>query len=186
MATVDVVPIRLGTMGRHLPALAERLGRVLDVVVRIREPAFDPEECFEPRRGQYHSTRLLARLLAGPWDGDRVLGVAGVDLFIPVLTFVFGEAQLDGRAAVVSATRLDPRFYGLPADERLQLDRLEKEAIHELGHTFGLVHCAAWGCVMRSSTYAEELELKTGSFCDECAADMRVHPVLQGVAGSRT
>lgn len=180
MAVVDVVPILLGSLSRHLPALAERVGRGLGVGVRLREIAFDPHECYDARRGQFHSTRMLAKLLAGPWDGDRVLGIAGVDLFIPVLTFVFGEAQLDGRAAVVSAVRLDPRFYGLPADERLQLERLEKEAIHELGHTFGLVHCSAWGCVMRSSTYAEELELKTAALCEDCAADVRAHPVHLG------
>jgi hypothetical protein len=66
-----------------------------------------------------------------------VLGIAGVDLFIPILTYVFGEAQLAGRAAVVSTYRLDNALYGLPANHRLLLDRLAKEAIHELGHTAG-------------------------------------------------
>ncbi len=76
-----------------------------------------------------------------PPDVSRVLGVAGVDLFIPVLTYVFGEAQLGGRAAVVSLHRLDEEMYGLPPNPKRLFQRLVTEAVHELGHTYDLVHC---------------------------------------------
>jgi len=92
-----------------------------------------------------------------------------VDLFIPVLTFVFGQAQLGGKAAVVSTLRLKQEYYELPPNETVFLERLGKEAVHELGHTFGLVHCLNQGCVLNASTYVEEIDLKEADFCPECA-----------------
>jgi archaemetzincin len=104
----------------------------------------------------------------------RVLGVTACDLFVPVLTFVFGEAQLDGNCAVVSTARLHEDFYGMPARTDLLRERLVKEAAHELGHTFGLRHCADWRCVMASSHAVERLDVKTAEFCGACRK-----PVLQ-------
>ena len=102
-------------------------------------------------------------------DGaGRVLGVTGVDLFIPVLTYVFGEAQVYGPAAVVSTHRLQPTVYGLPDDPGLFYRRLLTEAIHELGHTHGLLHCLEPGCAMGSSTYVEEIDLKRPALCPTC------------------
>jgi len=89
-------------------------------------------------------------------------------LFVPVLTFVFGEAQLDGNCATVSFARLREEAYGLPAHEDVLRERLLKEAIHELGHTFGLRHCADWRCVMTSSHAVERLDVKSAEFCGEC------------------
>ena len=100
----------------------------------------------------------------------RVLGVTGCDLFVPVLTFVFGEAQLDGTCAVVSTARLTEEFYGLPSRADLLRERLVKEAAHELGHTFGLRHCADWRCVMSSSHGVERLDVKGAQFCGSCRA----------------
>ncbi len=166
---IHLVPIYLPNHSTVLPQLAERLQRTFAVEVSCKPLRFDPETTFDGSRGQYHATGLLTLLLAGEAQpGVRLLGVAGVDLFVPILTFVFGEAQLDGTAAVVSTYRLDNEHYGLPGDERLLLDRLHKEAVHELGHTYGLVHCQRSQCVMRSSTYAEDIDLKSGAFCSKC------------------
>ena len=172
---IEIVPIYFAGRRGELDAVAAAVGRAFGCEVRPRPAWFDPEVSFDPGRGQYSSTLLLASLLNDPQPPHpvgrrpaRVLGVAGVDLFIPVLTWVFGEAQLDGRAAVVSSYRLRNDLYGLPADERLLAARLEKEAIHELGHTYGLVHCADPDCVMRASTYVEEIDLKTADFCASC------------------
>jgi archaemetzincin len=151
----------------------ERLGDMLeDVFHRPIEPAApvaDIDFAFDPARDQYSSRALLADLLKRRRSGvERILGVTSLDLFIPILTFVFGEAQLDGTAAVVSTCRLENGFYGLPDDGEVLQERLEKEAIHELGHTWGLVHCQDTRCVMRSSTYVEEIDLKLGTFCFTC------------------
>jgi archaemetzincin len=100
---------------------------------------------------------------------DKWVAIVDVDLYIPILTFVFGEAQFDGNAAVVSTHRLTNQFYGLPTNDKLIVQRLEKEVVHELGHTFGLYHCHQFECVMRSSTYVEEIDLKQPFPCDQCA-----------------
>jgi archaemetzincin len=157
-----------------IESLTRRLEEFLGLPVYSRPPWFDPERAFDVRRGQYNSTILLEMLLGDPRENEgKLLGVTNVDLFIPVLTFVFGEAQLDGRAAVVSIHRLHNEAYGLPADEQVLQDRFEKEALHEIGHTFGLVHCVSRDCVMRSSTYVEEIDLKAADYCDECILSLR-------------
>ena len=168
MSSITLVPIYLSEGRGLVHRLASCLGEVFGSEVEIRRPWFDPERAFDSSRGQYNSTLLLAQLQGHPGGAERVLGVTDVDLFIPVLSYVFGEAQLPGRAAVVSLHRLLPELYGLPPNEARLTDRLEKEAIHELGHTFGLIHCRQAECVMRASTYVEEIDLKTASFCEEC------------------
>jgi len=169
MVVLQIVPIFCGTQSDLLEPLAERLEVVFRLPVEQQPPSFDPEEAFDASRGQHNSRVLLAQLLGdAPPQAHRVLGVTSVDLFIPVLTFVFGEAQLDGRAAVVSTHRLANELYGLAANPPLLFERLTKEAIHELGHTFDLVHCPDNRCVMASSNYVEEIDLKSERFCDRC------------------
>ena len=122
-------------------------------------------------RGQYNSTSLLEKLLeTDNSNAGKLLGVADVDLFIPVLTFVFGEAQLGNRGALMSVHRLRQQFYGLPGDERVFYERCEKEAVHELGHAFGLVHCKYFECVMHYSNSIEQVDLKSNEFCKTCGA----------------
>ena len=166
-----LVPIFCGERSGLVEPLAAELAEVFHLSVEVRRPTFDPELAFDADRGQYNSRILLAQLLReSPEPEVRLLGVTNVDLFIPVLTYVFGEAQLDDRSAVVSAYRLDNRLYGLPANPHLLFERLAKEAVHELGHTYGLRHCLDGRCVMASSTYAEEIDWKSERFCDRCQA----------------
>jgi archaemetzincin len=127
----------------------------------------DPEFAFDPARGQYHSTAIL-RHLAGVAGGDRLLGVAAVDLYVPIFTFVYGEAQLGGPAALVSTHRLRPEFYGEAANGEVVAGRLLKESLHELGHTYGLRHCQDWSCPMATSTAIERLDWKGERYCDAC------------------
>jgi len=167
---IEVVPIYLVHRRDLIDRLIDRLHGSFGVPVRARNPWFDPERAFDLSRGQYNSRVLLKLLLDGPDEGTgKVIGVTSVDLFAPVLTYVFGEAQLDGRVAVVSYHRLRPEAYGLPEDANLVSARLEIEAVHELGHTFGLLHCREQACVMHASTYAEEIDLKSPAFCAECS-----------------
>ncbi len=124
---------------------------------------------YSDTRNQYHSTLILAQLLKLlPADGAKIVGITDVDLFIPILTFLFGEAQFNGSGAVVSTYRLHNQFYGLPPDEGLFYHRTLKEILHELGHTLGLIHCQQFECVMRSSTYVEDIDLKHARFCERC------------------
>ncbi len=170
MAGIDIVPMYFNDRDEMLRRLGSSLEREFRTMVRYRNPWFDPELSFDSSRGQYRASHILKALLNDPHEelAERILGVAGVDLFTPVLTYVFGEAQLGGRAAVVSSHRLRNEVYGLPANETLLFERLRKEAVHELGHTYGLLHCPSPRCVMRASSYAEEIELKEERFCEGC------------------
>jgi archaemetzincin len=151
-----------------LEHLAASLVHVFRMPCRIRPETLDVSFAFDNHRGQYHSTAILQHLERSSDPHARVLGVTLADLYVPVLTFVFGEAQLDGACAVVSAARLHEEFYGMPPRPDILRDRLFKEAAHELGHTFGLRHCADWRCVMTSSHAVERLDIKTPEFCPRC------------------
>ncbi len=132
------------------------------------------ENTFEPARQQYNSSRILLQVISKPpADAVKVLGVVNVDLFIPILTFVFGEAQLRGIGSVIALHRLNNKFYGLAEDRELLTERLVKEAIHELGHNFGLIHCNNQNCVMKSSTYVEEVDQKSVQMCSRCQEMLR-------------
>ena len=148
-----------------------RLQEIFALPVSLVRAALNPKAAYDPSRRQTNSTLLLAQILKGTRDGtEKRIGIVDVDLFIPILTFVFGEAQLGGTAAIVSTHRLSNQFYGLARDDARMLRRLEKELVHELGHTFGLFHCHQFECVMRASTYVEEIDLKRVYPCESCAA----------------
>lgn len=98
----------------------------------------------------------------------RLLAIADVDLYIPILRYVFGEAQIGGPCAVVSTYRLRQEFYGLQGNEDLFRDRLLKECVHELGHTLDLRHCQDYRCAMASSHAVEWIDLRQRTLCDSC------------------
>jgi archaemetzincin len=148
--------------------LAAAIERALGARCRARPDPVAFDVAPDVRRGQVHATAILQQM---QWlDGfpERLLAVSGADLFVPVLTFVFGEAQLPGRNAVISTHRLREEFYGLPPDEARLRERLLKLALHELGHTFGLVHCDRWECAMSSSHAVERLDLRRAEYCEAC------------------
>jgi archaemetzincin len=132
------------------------------------------EFAFDAGRNQYGSIPVLEMLSRrSPADALKLLAVTERDLFIPVLTFVFGHAQLGGRVAVISLARLRQEFYGLAPDREVFLERASKEALHETGHTFGLVHCVERRCAMSLSTSIRQIDLKDAVFCPSCAARLR-------------
>ena len=152
-----------------LDELASVLACTFGVECRVRLDTMDAVFAFDPGRNQVLSTAILQRLDGLAREADiRLLGITGLDLYVPVLTFVFGEAQLGGRCALVSLHRLREEFYGLPVNNDLLHERLAKEAVHELGHTFGLRHCGDWRCVMASTHAVERLDTKGTDFCPAC------------------
>jgi archaemetzincin len=175
MPAIHIVPVGPGVPVGLLDHLAVALARIFRVSCHVQEKsAIDAGFAHDARRGQYHATQILRRIRDLERDEDvRAIGVTRLDLFVPILTFVFGEAELGGRCAVVSLRRLDERFYGLPAREELLRERLVKEAVHELGHTFGLRHCEDWRCVMTSSHAVDRLDVKGMEFCRECGRMVR-------------
>lgn len=154
-----------------LHELAPHLADALGVPCEILPDRLDPGFAFHGERQQYHSSEILRRmqdhLRPDTW---RLLGVAAADLYIPILTFVFGEAQMGGPCAVLSAYRLRQEFYGLPEDKDVLRRRLVKEAVHELGHTLDLTHCDDYSCVMAPSHAVEWIDLKESALCHACAS----------------
>lgn len=164
----------LGTTPETPEGALRRTRPLLEAVfgLEIRETVLPGLEfAFDARRGQYASVRVLEMLgRVCPPDARKLIGFTGHDLFIPVLTFVFGHAQLGGRVAVVSLARLRQEFYGFQPDEEVLLDRAAKEALHETGHTFGLVHCPDRSCAMALSTSIRQVDEKRAGLCSRCAA----------------
>jgi archaemetzincin len=167
---IELVAVGEGVGRERLDRLARDLARIFGTSCRVLDGVVDAKFAHNAARGQYHSTAILERLQAVYSSGNsRLLGVTSVDLFVPIFTFVFGEAQLEGNCALASLYRLNEEHYGLPADEGKLRERLAKEAVHELGHTFGLQHCEDWQCVMASSHSVELVDVKSAVFCEECA-----------------
>lgn len=170
-------PLRLLPIGEVndgvLPFLRSALQQYLHVPCEIIAAVLDPSTAFHAGREQFHSSQLLASMQEfANRDSWRVLGVADVDLYIPILTFVFGEAQTQGRCALVSARRLRQEFYGLAPDQVLLQQRLLKEAIHEIGHTCALTHCDDYLCAMAASHALEWIDTKDAGLCRECWGKM--------------
>ncbi len=168
MSYIDIIPI--GEVEESLLLfLGQSLFQTFNIQTRIHRRFFDLSHSYDPERNQYNSNHLLLELINGtPPETVKILGVTELDLFIPIFTFLFGEAQLNGIGAVVSTHRLHNQFYGIPGNRELLQNRLLKEGVHELGHTFGLTHCFALNCVMKSSTYVEDIDQKSARFCRSC------------------
>ncbi len=168
MKKLQLLPV--GTVdARLLEWLQHALYEKFRVPAEVLSPALDPAFALHAERQQYHSSEILAAMQrhinSSTW---RLLGVTGLDLYIPILTFVFGEAQLGGSGALVSYHRLRQDFYGLPEDVDLLANRLLVEAVHELGHTLRLTHCHDYRCVMAPSHAVEWIDIKDSGFCEDC------------------
>ena len=164
-----------------LDRLVVRLANHFGVACELMVQTLDPNFAFHTERGQFHSSELLAEVQNHVNDGTwRLLAVTDVDLYIPILTFVFGEAQVRGRCALISMYRLRQEFYGLPASPDLLEDRILKEAVHELGHTLDLTHCRDYSCAMAPSHAVEWIDLKQNAFCTSCG--MRVLAAIRGAS----
>jgi archaemetzincin len=141
--------------------------------VAVKEMHIDLSEFFDNARRQYNGDKLLKAVdQRESSDMGKTIGLFNVDLFIPILTYIFGQAQLGGRTGIASLYRLSNEPYGILGNDDYLLERFKKEVIHELGHLFGLVHCHTPTCVMRSSTYVEDIDQKDAQLCVKCRAQI--------------
>ena len=138
-------------------------------VAQVEKEVPVPSEAYDPRRRQYRAEAFLPLLTPyRPNNNGLVLGVTGIDLFVPELNFVFGLADSRQKCAVFSLARLQPEFYGLPSKRQLFKERALKEAVHELGHLLGLRHCPNPACIMFFSNSLADTDRKGPGLCSEC------------------
>lgn len=176
----------VGIVGEQAIAWAEAVAAEwFPFPVRRLPPLEVPPGSYDPARRQHQSVAIMKALARDvPPGAARVLGLTEFDLSIPLLTFLFGQAQLDGPVALVSLCRLRQEFYRLPPDPGLLRERLAKEMLHELGHTFGLTHCPSAECAMSLSTHIEMVDTKRAGWCHACGSRLarRFAPLRGGQA----
>ena len=155
--------------GACLRDIAGAIGEAFGVEIHPVLIVADLSAAREPGRSQLDAAGVL-KIIGDvlPPSEEKVLAVTMEDLYTPVLSFVLGEAELGGRLAVMSLHRMRDSFYGLPDIPGALLQRARKESIHEVGHTFGLTHCASRLCPMHPSTCAEELDFRSSDLCRSC------------------
>jgi len=151
-----------------LETLRNGLSKTFNENVFISEEMPDPDYAYNKKRRQYLATDILDALIkeTNLTKQGKVLGIVDRDLYVPDLNFVFGLAHAKG--AVISLSRLRQGFYGLPQNEGLFHQRVITEAVHELGHTYGLGHCNNPHCVMFFSNSLTDTDRKGSKFCEKC------------------
>ncbi len=154
---------------KTLDSIASALRDTLRSETVVIEAVPIPEKTYNRRRQQYHATRILKKLeVLKPGGCDLLLGVIDQDLYVPELNFVFGEADVMARIAIIGLPRLRQEYYGFDPDRGLFLLRAAKEATHELGHTCGLGHCPDRNCIMHFSNSLRDTDVKGPAFCASC------------------
>jgi len=153
-----------------LPLISSRI----QMETRLIQVHIDLTPFFDPVRSQYNANEIIKELVPLAHGEDKIVGVTDLDLFIPVLKYIFGQAYLGGSAALISGHRLESSRYGMVDDPKVFFERLLKSILHELGHAFGLVHCLQPSCIMVSSTYVEEIDQKSDLFCKQCRSELRL------------
>src|SRR5579871_6625859 len=179
--------LRVGTTDFSLLAhMRSAIPRSLKVTCEILPFRFDPKPAYHAERQQFHSSEILQRVQPLVRREDwRLLAIADVDLYISILKYVFGEAQIGGPCALVSTFRLRQEFYGFERDDALLQQRLLKECVHELGHTLDLRHCQDYRCVMASSHAVEWIDLRDQKFCETCSLQLSAKkPLAQAAEAS--
>jgi archaemetzincin len=176
------MPILLIAIGevetKVIETLKFDLNRAFEKQVLVGKGMPRPDYAFNKKRIQYLSTAILKAMMERKEYAiyEKILGIIDDDLYVPKLNFVFGEASRRGRAAIISLTRLRNEFYKLPEDKSLFRKRVLTEAVHELGHTYGLGHCGSPHCVMFFSNSLIDTDMKGPNFCQRCKRNLTLQP----------
>jgi archaemetzincin len=170
--------IYIQPFGEIAPGILNKVGKAIQKIYGSTYRITPQKEllfnAFFRRRRQWHSATILEKSLNIniPQDAERILGICDVDLFVENLNFVFGQADSFHGTALISIFRLRPEYYQLPPDQELFERRVIKEAIHELGHTYGLAHCKNPDCIMFFSNTLADTDRKGPGFCEKCSKFM--------------
>ena len=166
--TIYLIPVGK-VAGELLIYLTSQIATQFPYEVKIGKAFPQASYAYNKRRNQYCSDLILRELetldLA---KTEKILGLVDLDLYTPGLNFVFGQASIGGKACLIALPRLRQEFYGLKENRSLFYERALKEAVHELGHSFGLDHCRNRKCVMHFSNCLADTDYKEKQFCEAC------------------
>jgi archaemetzincin len=183
--------IAIAPLGDFDPQLLEtvsrQIHRVFGLHAEIKTVPMSLAFAYDAGRQQYHSTPILQKLAEdSAHDSLRVLALVEVDLFIPILTYVYGEAQIGGKACIVSTCRLNAGSGARYLSEKTAW-RVVKESLHELGHTFSLRHCPDPVCLMHYCRGEADVDRKSGELCRYCRVmlDDELQRMAKSVAGDQ-
>ena len=174
---INLAPLKYSNKA-FLEKLKDELENIFRVNVKTINLDVDISKTYSQERKQYYSTKIIeAAIERSEFTEGKILILTEMDLYVPVLTFIFGEAQLNGKHSIVSTCRLHEEFYTGITNNELFFERLRKETLHELGHNFGLLHCFDWDCVMHSSNSIEEVDIKGNYYCRHCLSNIHITSV---------
>jgi archaemetzincin len=157
-----------------LRVIAANLQALLETPVEMLPAMAIPEEAFQHHRGQYDAGLVLKYLARFSFPHhSRILAITDVDLCTPILTFVYGQAELGLSLAIISDFRLKHLEDGIMAPEEVYYERLAKIALHEIAHTLALYHCETPKCLMRYSPGIRHLDELDIFFCERCSFALR-------------
>ena len=170
MDTPGIILFSCGHFEEEMTSRLEKdITREFRLPVEIHQCNHDLSAFYNPVRRQYDANALLYMVEALTTEmAIKAIGLFRIDLYIPILTYIFGQATLNGKSGIASLYRLRNELYGLEQDAGLLTERFSKVVMHELGHAFGLIHCHNPVCIMRSSTYVEDVDQKKAQFCVHC------------------
>ena len=181
---VGVVP--LGEVPEiALKVIAAHISGYYKLSVQILPPLGHPDYAFHERRFQYDAGIILKAFESIQFeDYEKVIGVLNLDLFVPIFTYVFGEAKQGGKFALVSLFRLDKNPDGHPSPSSLIFERAAKVALHELGHLFNLFHCREKKCLMHFSGGIQDLDETPMYLCRYCSTYLKNRLLRLNLLGS--
>lgn len=166
---IFLVPLKFSNQ-QLLKKIVEELSKRFTNKIKVIKLEANIDDFFSIERQQFYSTQIIAEIMKQTEQiHGKVIILTEVDIFVPALTFIFGEAQLNGKHSIVSVCRLHEEFYSGLSNFKLLIERSIKEILHELGHNYGLRHCLDWNCVMHASHGIEEVDIKGNSYCAKCA-----------------
>ena len=148
--------------------LGQEIHRTFGFQTEIKSLLQNVNFAYTLTRDQYHSTAILEKLASTlPSQAIKVVAITNEDLFIPILTHVYGEAQLAGKACIVSTSRLQEGLSLANIAKEFE-NRIVKEVLHELGHTFNLRHCNDKVCIMHYCRSIKDVDRKSDQLCRYC------------------